>query len=119
MADNEHVIVGASRVVCVVKLPATMPGEPEDEQFLSHLPMVGQHDGQIIAFISISDVPRLRKLGAEVTVIDNTGNGYAARVQAAASPQDLVASVGKSVEKGKADLAIAQKGDGGDSDGKA
>jgi hypothetical protein len=119
MADNEHVIVGASKVVCVVKLPSSLPGDPQDEQFVTHLEMVGQHDGQLVVLLSVDDVARLRKLGAEVTMIDNTGNGYAARVRTAASPADLVASIEKSVAKGKADLAIAMQGDGGNNDGKA
>lgn len=118
MPENKHVIVGAPRVVCVVKLPAEMPGEAADAHFLSNLPLLGHHGDGIVTLVKVTSIPRLRKLGAEVTVIDPDGNSYAARVEAAEDADALVASVGESVAKGAADLAIAQAGDG-DNKGKA
>src|SRR3954471_5478887 len=118
MADNEHTIVGVTKVVCVVKPPASPPAKAEDARLFTQLTVIGSHQGSPIALVPHDLVPRLRKLGAEVTVIDNDGNHYAGRVLAAPGPDDLVASVEESVTKGKADFAIAQSGGGGTKNGK-
>ncbi len=118
MADNEHVIVGATRVVCVVKRPSPMPSGKKDRQLLANLPVLGHHGEDIVALVAVPLIARLRKLGAEVTVIDADPNAYAARIEAAGGGDALVASVEEQVAKGKADLAIAQAG-GGTGDGKA
>ncbi|HUJ25340.1 MAG TPA: hypothetical protein VLW85_04930 [Myxococcales bacterium] len=116
MADNEHTIVGVSRVVCVVKLPSPLPDSVEDAHFLSHLPLIGHHGDAIVTMVVPSALPRLRKLGAEVTVIDNDVDDYLARVMSAKSSDELVAAIDKNVAKGKEDLAIAQAGGGGGKD---
>jgi hypothetical protein len=115
----EHTIVGITRLVCVVKMPDKPPAGADGASLLSGLTLIGAHGEDPIVLVAPDDLPTLRKLGATVTVIDNDGNHYAARVLAAASPDELVASVEESVAKGKADLAIAQAGGGGSGNGEA
>jgi hypothetical protein len=115
----EHTIVGVTRVVCVVKMPGTPPSDAAGARLLAGLTMIGSHGEDPILLVAPDDIPKLRKLGAEVTVIDNDGNHYAGRILASSSSEDLVASVEKSVAKGKADLAIAQTGGGDSGNGKA
>jgi hypothetical protein len=115
----EHSIVGITRLVCMVKAPDTPPSDDDGARLLSGLTLIGMHNEAPIVLVAPDDIPKLRKLGAEVTVIDNDGNHYAARVLATSSPDDLVASVEESVAKGKADLAIAQAGGGDSGNGKA
>jgi len=119
MADNEHVIVGASRVVCVVKRPSPMPSKKEDRQLLANLPVLGHHGEDIVTLVDAQLIAQLRKLGAEVTVIDADPNSYAARIEAAGTAEDLVASVDERVAKGKKDMAVAQASGGTKKDGKA
>lgn len=111
----EHTIVGITRLVCVVKMPGTPPRDADGARLLSGLSVIGMHGEDPIVLVAPDELPKLRKLGAEATVIDNDGNHYAARVLTASGPEDLVASVEESVAKGKADLAIAQAGGGGES----
>jgi hypothetical protein len=114
MAENEHTIVGVTRAVAIVKRPDPMPDKPEDAQLFVKLLPIGRYGGEMIALVAPADIPLMRKLGGEVTVVDADGNDYAARVMAAASAADLVASLDETVAKAKADLAIAQAGTGGD-----
>jgi hypothetical protein len=110
MPDNEHVIVGAADVVCVVKLPSPLPDDLDGAHLIGNLPLLGHHGDGIVALVAVTAIPRLRKLGAEVTVIDPDGNSYAARVEISRGSEALVASVEESVANGKAGLAIAQAG---------
>lgn len=119
MADKEHVIVGAPHVVCVVKRPSPMPSKKEDRQLLANLPILGHHREDIITMVAAKKIPRLRKLGAEVTVIDDDPNAYAARVEAAETPEDLIAAIDERVAKAREDMAVAQAGDDTEKNGKA
>jgi hypothetical protein len=111
MPENKHVIVGASRVVCVVTLPSELPDSADDAQFIVNLPLHGRHADGIVTMLEPNEIPRLRKLGATVTVIDPDGNSYVARIQAAGDADGLVASIDADVSKSNADFAIAQAGD--------
>jgi hypothetical protein len=111
MPENKHVIVGASRVVCVVTLPSELPGSDDDAQFLVNLPLLGHHGEGIVTLVAVNDIPRLRKLGAAVTVIDTDGNSYAARIEEAGDADGLLASIDADVSKSNADFAIAQAGE--------
>jgi hypothetical protein len=115
----EHTIVGITRVVCVVKMPDTPPKDADGARLLLGLSVIGMHGEAPVVLVAPDDIPKLRKAGAEVTVIDNDGNHYAGRVLTTSGPEDLVASVEESVAKGRADLAIAQAGGGDSENGEA
>lgn len=113
MADNEHVIAGSTKVVALVRAPSPMPEKKEDRQLFVSLVPVGNHKGAMVAIVQKKLIPRMRALGAEITVIDDDPNAYALRVESAASAEDLVASVEERLKQARDDMAIAQAGSPG------
>ena len=110
MAKQEHVIAGRRRVVCVGKEPAEPPANPADQHLLATLDILGVHSDGFVVQATPEQIARLRQIGAEVVVVDQSPNDYAARVMGAGSASELLASLDKDIAKAKEDLAIAQAG---------
>ena len=110
MAKQEQFIAGGRRVVCVVKGPAEPPADAADQHLLATLDILGVHSDGFVVQATPQQIARLRQIGAEVVVINQSANDYAARVMEAGSAPELLASLDKDIAKSKEDLAIAQAG---------
>lgn len=105
---NEHVIAGSRHVVCLVKPPASL--DAAGTHLVANLDRIGLHPDGPIVQVTPETLSQLRRLGAEVLVIDADANDYAARVRDAESPQALIASIDERLEAAREDLKIARAG---------
>ncbi len=109
---NDLIALGTSALV-LIKFPDAPPADPALKSALFAVDSHANYkDGLIIAQVDPTDIPTLRKAGAEVFVIDANSNDYIVNTTDL-SDSERVAYIDERLARAKDDLLVASVKSGG------